>query len=537
MRFFVLVAVALFGISSASADDDPPHIADLKSKIKAVEDAIEDVELWAQMRDAAAFIPKQSRCAAYLEMAADYRDELKALNERYADGSDPEYVRRSRTILDGNKLAIAEYRSCFASVARSGYDKIVAARLAPYEPFKKRYDELTGKYGDQDTGALWAELTRELEALKEALQAEEAGKTGFMGTITSTFRTVTIVRDGKERAAEIGDTVLIGDEVITGPRSRTRIELSDYCEALDAGPTVVNIGSESHVALDRFEPRRARDPQCDGGAYFTTLIRGAVRAFTQGFGGRAAFSVRVGTSLAGIRGTEIVVSRDAASGWANVWVDHGDAFLVTPDGGEQSLTPGTVSFLRNDRIVSQRSFTPDEYAERVVATAEKTGMSPSAAMASRASVRVKPYNPPPSLDYEPPTESARRAAASESRRQLEAMLNAYVQRDWPTVLAHLRPDWREGLQNTLNQPDGEREAVDSGRLPARWVIDCVECRSSRECGVLVRIALNGNPDAFTFQHYILEPDPSASAETWLLAKSLRPEKDPYDANVRACLEK
>ena len=129
-----------------------------------------------------------------------------------------------------------------------------------------------------------------------------------IGSVASVFRDVEVLAGGagnKWEAIQKGYQVRLRDEIRTGPRGRARIEFADRLDESNAGPTVVNIGSNSHVKMESYAVRFQRPKKSEG---IIGLIRGTIRAFTKNWGSGSAFKVRTGTSLCGIRGSEEIIT-------------------------------------------------------------------------------------------------------------------------------------------------------------------------------------------------------------------------------------
>lgn len=93
--------------------------------------------------------------------------------------------------------------------------------------------------------------------------------------------------------------------------------------------------------MEKFQPQVRAAGKEDRG--ILDLIRGSIRAFTKGFGGRAAFSVRTGTSLCGIRGSEEVIKYLGSGAPVYQTCLSGDCFTLS-DQGSRNLS---VSYQRH----------------------------------------------------------------------------------------------------------------------------------------------------------------------------------------------
>jgi len=229
-----------------------------------------------------------------------------------------------------------------------------------------------------------------------------------------------------------------------------------------------------------------------------------------------------------------VVSYDPAWDEAEFWLDHGDAFMVTKS-RKQSLKPGHVVRISSGAVRGERPFSRDEYASKVVATAESDDLAPEAAMANRPSVITKPNTSKPKIvSITNRQRRERLAAASEARRDMESLLGAYGRRDWDTVLRHIPPAGRKMIQTDLNKPGGEAEILTNANLPSKWRIDCLSCESGKKCEIYLILSHSKNPDKYFYTHWSLEPDPGAVAENWMAVMDHKPNEKDYKAGLQAC---
>ena len=109
------------------------------------------------------------------------------------------------------------------------------------------------------------------------------------------------------QVAQQGIVLTRHTQLKTGDNARARLEFLDRFQKLNSGPSVVNVGSNSLIDLSDFKIDREKHLREKS---MLELLRGAIRVFSKGWGGRAAFSVRTGTSLCGIRGTDIEIHYD-----------------------------------------------------------------------------------------------------------------------------------------------------------------------------------------------------------------------------------
>ena len=178
-------------------------------------------------------------------------------------------------------------------------------------------------FGESFTGLTDVGSMEETYAFAEANPAEYP----VVATLVGAFKTVEVrSKHGDWIKAEQGYQIRKGDEIRTGPKGRARIEFADRYQELNAGPSVLNVGSDSQVAIDRFLVNRDLDNAKRDG--LVDIFKGWIRAWSKGWGGQSTFSVRTGTSLCGIRGTDVVLNYEPSTDVATYMVDHG--LMVCP---------------------------------------------------------------------------------------------------------------------------------------------------------------------------------------------------------------
>lgn len=104
-----------------------------------------------------------------------------------------------------------------------------------------------------------------------------------------------------------GTELMRKDHVRTGRASSARIVFHDAVEG--AAATTVDVVPGTEVSLEQLEIQPGRPPRRVG---FLGLLRGAVRTWTKGWTGGSIFSTKTGTTVCGIRGSEVFLGRDGA---------------------------------------------------------------------------------------------------------------------------------------------------------------------------------------------------------------------------------
>lgn len=153
-----------------------------------------------------------------------------------------------------------------------------------------------------------------------------AQKPAPIGTVVQQRGGVTVLRDPGPEALRIGAPVYPGDRIITGPRSRIRIELSDG--------SALAIGADSDVALSEQISDAAGNPIRNA----VTLLYGIVRATVLKVGPRRTFDIETQSAIASARSTDWLV--EAGADRSAVFVVDGAVSVTARAGGSVLLTAG-----------------------------------------------------------------------------------------------------------------------------------------------------------------------------------------------------
>lgn len=272
-------------------------------------------------------------CYQYSDEARRQRQILIDLKNRYDNRADDEYFRLKALAEEQFRLARNGYEDCFAATL-ADYSVLSYAGVRTRSDFKTKVVQLNKKFSNKgDIGAYIAAIEDAIEA-----SSQQLGKR--VGVVESAFKRVQVLRPVQSHdwiALEKGMPVYTGDDLRTGPRGRVRIKFDDYLQTGTAGPTVVNIGSSSHIKIEKFIVSFTSPPKHEG---VLGVLRGSIRAVTENWGPRSNFSLRAGVTVCGIRGTEVAVSYDPEKDLAVHTLNHGDAF-VEANGKRVQLQPRT----------------------------------------------------------------------------------------------------------------------------------------------------------------------------------------------------
>ena len=131
-------------------------------------------------------------------------------------------------------------------------------------------------------------------ALASAASAQE------IGTIAGTSGSAEIGRKGEWTAASVGAPVFQGDELKTAEGGQMRIVFQD--------DSVLNLASDSRILVDE----QVFDPEKSPARSAFQLLQGRVRALVSEYyrEGGSNYEIETATAVAGVRGTEFVVSFD-----------------------------------------------------------------------------------------------------------------------------------------------------------------------------------------------------------------------------------
>jgi|GEM_PF-6802569 len=139
---------------------------------------------------------------------------------------------------------------------------------------------------------------------------------------------------GKPKKMVKGTKVRIGDWIRTGPNGRVRIEMFDRDEPNNAGPSVVNIATDSELFIGSFlysfdDTGKQKS--------MVELIRGTIREIFTGWGPSRVFSVKAGVAICGIRGSDVVITHDPNSKMVNAYVIEGHMDIRDSRSGDVRL--------------------------------------------------------------------------------------------------------------------------------------------------------------------------------------------------------
>lgn len=244
---------------------------------------------------------------------------------------------RYRQLQQVSKQDWQRFEACFdEQITRPVFADRLPPGVSSYATAIATYDRLMAENpGEFTEGQIDANVAQ-IETEIERIEAQQA----YIAVVTSVFKGPTVSSIGSAGARELrpGDELAIGDTVRTSGRGRVRIELYDRIEERNVGPTVLNIGENSEVRLEGMNfHRRAVEARRAGMTRYelareavVDAVRGTIRVLTKGYLKEAAFSVRTGTSLCGIRGTDVEILYDPATDLVDYKLYEGTVEIRTP---------------------------------------------------------------------------------------------------------------------------------------------------------------------------------------------------------------
>ena len=301
----------------------------LEKEIYELNQKIITVKLMEQMLAVDVRIKRTEPCASFYRKKEKAVLEMKKLNADY--GLNQAIYNRKFSYQESLfKKYTEKYKQCFSEHYQSVvkyYPRVKALGSLTYNEFDRKYKEIKAPYYGNERIAYFS---LELQKLNKKLNDLKSKDKDHIGIIRGLFGKAYVKEKGISdwKPVKVGYILHMNDHLRTGPRGRVRWEYLDHYETINAGPTVITISKNSVVVMEKFDVIYRGPKTITSGVI--DLLRGGLRAFTKGWGGRAAFSVRTGTSLCGIRGTDIEIKYSPAEGRTHYRLYSGVVDITTP---------------------------------------------------------------------------------------------------------------------------------------------------------------------------------------------------------------
>ena len=302
-------------------------------------------------------IDNRSPCQPLVVSITELRSEIRSMDASYQR----QYSRHKTTSTEPQEIAARdallrsreekkrrhdakwdEYEACFSQQLRASqnWEKFTAYQVTDKESFDHHRNTLR-----EHTNASKTTIEEIEEEQRRILAMPQVG---IIAKITSTSGQVE-VREATWDKAHAGKRLRLEHEVRTGPQSRARIQFLDRDASNDAGPTIVNVGENTHIRIKDFGFTIGDHGASRGGTI--ELLRGKFRGFMKNWLGESEFGLKSSATLCGIRGpdTDIEIEYKPAIDRVSYRVYSGDAHIITPTGRRQ-LRPGQTVVVDGGRI-------------------------------------------------------------------------------------------------------------------------------------------------------------------------------------------
>jgi len=368
----ILVGIlALFLVSSAGlvqAQDYSskyPELADMD--LEALEMEYGSVKLLRDLRSSKTAIDSMAACGKHVQEAKSTRQSLLDLNARFKNNPTEAYRRDANKLKHDNKQAITNYRSCFSG-SLANYTYLVEKGVTSYEIHRTRSGIMTETFSDVTDPSDY------LMAIEQEMEDRMAEETSA-GRVTSMSGIVHILRGGTGanwRLVSIGMLVTVGDIIRT--TSGSRVGMVFESPAKSGGKVELYLAGNTDTEITHYTVSPTSRGALDAGI---DLIRGAIRAITRevtGIGPNPMFSVRGGSQVLGVRGTEVIVNYNPADDIAKFTLNHGDAYLQAGQ-SQTRMQPLTTIKVKNGVASAPQTITKFDW--------------------NRLAEETQPSNPPP----------------------------------------------------------------------------------------------------------------------------------------------
>lgn len=286
------------------------------------------------------------RCRTHIKDAEKHFKAAEALNKKYKAKPTYEYEGQMAEHKELNAFALENYKKCFTNeiIYSRNTDTPLFSRMrvADYYSFMSKKEYLSNKF--QWSSGLAAHLAK-LKEMMATLQSEGTDsmqRNTKVGVVRSVTGVAWLNHIGSERYSKqidwkplkVGDSVFESDHIQTGADTSVRVDFVSYNKLTDASPITMAMGPKSYIVVSKYLPGPLTEyNSATTGAM--TLIRGAMRAFTSKFWGTTSgsqFQVRTGTSICGIRGTDITIVHNPEADSTEYLLDHGKVEIAAPSG-------------------------------------------------------------------------------------------------------------------------------------------------------------------------------------------------------------
>ncbi|MFC2162673.1 hypothetical protein ACFLRF_03250 [Candidatus Altiarchaeota archaeon] len=204
---------------------------------------------------------------------------------------------------------------------------------------------------------------------------EDPGQLGKqVGTVSYISGELEIKRQGEWFKAEEGDILEVGDSFRNGLEDLARIHFFDDPEDSGEEPWVVDLSGDTNSCVQDYIMSDDAGVPARGNTV-VRILNGILHAVTKGWKQGSIFSVKAGTTICGIRGTDVVFSYQPETKETSVYVHEGTVEVNETVTGETRMLKAGQQIVIRDSKVSEIKPLSSEQWEMIVDKTEMPGGS------------------------------------------------------------------------------------------------------------------------------------------------------------------
>jgi hypothetical protein len=342
---------------------------------------LKDAKFYRALGSSKRAIDAQGRCGKNREAVQKSRQQFDKYQAQNDANPTAENKRLAEKWQSSIELEIKYYKDCFANNL-SSFEPVWAEGITTYDLHRAKFREMREDFNQitslnfyisklQDKIDTWGDEFRG----GRVGQKKEVGE-GKIAAITGQVEFLEYASASGWSSwvpARTGVQLEKGDSLRTGPGSSVTIVFSTANRDFIVNKVEAVLGPNTEIEIGDLIFRESLSSQDQS---VLRLIRGTLRALTKNWGIKSVFSVRTGTSICGIRGTEVAISYDPGTDSADVHLDYGDAF-VKSGGRELTLQPSTSVTISKGQIGSPRPLSASMWNMIVSSTGGGLNAAPS----------------------------------------------------------------------------------------------------------------------------------------------------------------
>jgi hypothetical protein len=363
----------------------------LAMDLNSLATAVSEARFFRNLKNTKFKLERTEYCGRHADRALETKEELDQLN-LIRNKTTETYGQRAMEVKDENTRAIRDLETCYTAHLSLNYE-FKYKRILTYTSLEENYFKLADRYAGINLGD---HIDRINKILKMRWETAPFGPSPdeVVGILASVYNSVEVLPGGQGVGwipVGQGYKLTMQDHLRTGAGSMAGIRFSDPSRQGKVLSTVVKVGSNSHIVMEKFK-KAVLGSAPTASERIISLFSGTIHAIKKTLeklkgkrvrvvpsGAMASkepqgspLSIRAGTSMGVIRGTELAVSYDPKTRIADYHLDHGDAY-VESRGKQVTLTPRTSRTISNGIISKERPLTESNWSQ--VLTSTGTGIS------------------------------------------------------------------------------------------------------------------------------------------------------------------